>query len=736
MDYFVKEIAQPSIDPINTYGVSLTKALIRAGHSPDRSLEIAKKITSEREDPDVIMYHKDKHRDSVLGKTKLREYITSYVKKGHSMVPTGTTYNNNLRSPLGEMTKENKEFRNVTKALAKKLEKEGDIEGFLRENTNQNVYKIDNNSVSGATASPGTIFYNRTGHNTLTSMTSAFTSAGNILAETLLGGNRYYKTILDVQRHVNTICGLVDKEKVKVAIKEYSLKIPTDKDIEDILTISFRKYTWNKRTPKHIVDYVCKLSAVDRCIFAYHNDLLALLNLNEDMTLGLLRAMTDKAIIPNLDSRETLKDIPEHLEMQIRTQVSDIMKGDGRSLADIMSYKHKVNGILIDKDEELQTKDDKLVDALASMYFRSQAGFNYLKNYLDAFLLTDILPIGAHNVGTMIREVISLSDTDSTASTNNKWAKRVLHRNDIYCTDDKIIAALMTTFSSSILSHQLRLISKVINVRKSDKENIIYKNEFYFTTMAVSSKTKHYTAFTAIKEGYTYPEDKIDVKGVHLQSSKTIPKYLDIGYKLMAYFHDTVKDGNNVILEELLVLGDDINNKVKQNIIDKDTSLFSRNMIKHVDTYSNADKPASTPYFHVMFWKEIFNDKYDTDLSTPLLTRAIPVKLKKKKEMLYFAEVLGDVRGKKFLDMMSKYNKDGMTTINIPENVLDGVGLIPELAAILDHRRVLDSALKNVYIPLSSQGAREVRSLGFCGANPHIDFSKVDRLIDKIDFKF
>jgi hypothetical protein len=718
---FVRDVPLYKGDPINTYGKVVFNKIMNKYPKADRSkvIDYVKNITKKKFDSKITFYGLDKNGDSVLKSEPLRNYITSYQKhkKDECLDPTLTVFNKKKPAHLGGMPINNLAERKILKNEAKEYEKQDNMQMFVVKNTGQIAKKTNNNTVSGGTASPGTALTNNVGHNTMTSTTRTLTSMGNIASDNILGGNRYYKTDIDVERHAYSVAAHSDSKLTQAAIDKYRLHIPTDNELLDIIEHSLSRYNPRKTIDRNKFKWILDFTTIERVNFAYHSDFYNFKKYNKDLVVGWLIAMTEDSIIEDIDHLSIMNNLPEYLDMQVRLMHNKDMLGDSRSYS-----------VMYEESPEL-------LKALASTSVRTANGFQWLKEFMDAFLLTDLLPVGAHMVWSMLLDVITLSDTDSTTATQNEFAKAKSNRSDHFSEDDVAVAAVMTTLVAETLGHYIRVISNVMNVRETHASILAYKNEFFFTYMGISSKTKHYIASIRTKEGFTYKKERMEIKGVHLKSSRTMPKYLQIGYDFMDHITKKILGGENFVIEEYLKLADRLEKKTVEMVHSADIGLFRRNQVKDSDSYAN--EPKDSPYFHIMLWREVFNYKYPIKLETPIVTRSVQLTTDKKAILNSF---ISNMENRVMADKLDKFlksvGKDKLGTIQIPEEVMYEYGIPEEIKEIIDSERTVLGALKNFLIPLYTIGAKPVKGYGFIDGHPQIDFDKVPDIYDDIGLTF
>ena len=183
--------------------------------------------------PEVRYYTKLSNGDMIEKKDKITDYIKETLNNNEIIVPSFTTYYppEKQKSIHSEFMLYNTKRRSIHKKEAFKAKQDGDMDRYITNDVLQKTMKIFNNSLSGAYASKSTVLRNPSAHYTLTSMTRCVSSVGNALTESVVYGNKHFKSLEVTLNYINTIVTNINITNVKLCIDKYKLHIPTPDEV-------------------------------------------------------------------------------------------------------------------------------------------------------------------------------------------------------------------------------------------------------------------------------------------------------------------------------------------------------------------------------------------------------------------------------------------------------------------------------------------------------------------------
>lgn len=674
------------IAPVEEYIKQTSTLVSRKLNIPlDDAIKKVKKIINSKDikNPFVTYNYRDDNGDVTSQKEKLSDYIKDAVNNNEVMVPSFTTYlhPDTKKSLHGEFMKYNADRRSKFKKEAFKCKQAGDMDNFNLNNVMQKTMKIANNSLSGAYASKGTILYNPSAHYTLTSITRCVSSVGNALSESLIAGNKHFKDPQSVLNYIAAVISNIDMKQVRLCIDKYSLYIPLPEQIFEEFKNCWKWYWDNPDYDKLILDTLLSLTEEDRVALMYVNDLWHMKMFNEPFVRQMVTNLKElKTGIT--DDATILTRAPEGIDILVKIICSEHIKNDNRSLTDL--------------------KGNPLGDLIGSTCANVIQYMKYYKLLFRTFFCTNIMPIDIAYIKEMFRDVIVLSDTDSTCATYERWV-------EWYTGEPKVnhlgisVTAVIMTITSLVIDHYLKVLSRNINVSKDRMDLLKMKNEFFWPVFTTANKNKHYFASTSIQEGNFYREPELEMKGVHIIASAADG---DITGKV----HDMIKDINNKLsnneklsLNHYCSLVANLEREVIRRIKDGDVSIFKKDKIKDAKSYKQ--EAELSPYINHILWQTVYAEKYG-DAPPPAYTVIkVPTILDTKTKMNVYLENLKDQDiSSKLKEFLVKYKKDTLMTLRPPVAIVSDKGLPEEYLEIIDYNRVINDNLNSAYIILESIG--------------------------------
>lgn len=651
-------------------------------------------------DPTVSYLYRGDNYDREIVEQKLTTLLKDIIKNKEIMAPSLTTYVNEKveKSMVSASINENIKKRNVAKKAMFAFEAEenrakeaGDLAAadefhsnwFFSEKT-QAATKISNNSVSGMHNSAANPFFNPTGHSTLTSNCRITSGFGNANNEKLLSGNRHYWSPLVTLCNIISIVTHTDYKKLGKFIKDNNFYIPTCEDVIDVIEYSSNLYWRNKREKKNIVNYVNKLSGLQRAAFVYTGDLYHIRKFNDDYVRTFIKRLSTKVVD---DTPRTAKDMKDFLEEHVLWAhhiCMEEMRGKGVKYA------------IIENTKELAT-------LYATTLNISKTLHDY-REFIEVFLMTDNVPASVPRFPDSIRRAALISDTDSTIFTVQEWQK--WFTGDYSFSQEATAAATsMIALANESIGHVLAIMCANAGIAREKLRLVSMKNEFYFPVIVPTRVAKHYFGSIAVQEGNVKQHTEYEIKGVHLKSSNA-PKYVnDMAKAMMVEILDTTMRGEKISIKKLLSDVSAVENKVLKSLLTGEGTFYRRGQIQTLDSYKNSDIPERTNYFQYMMWQEVFAPKYgsidpppyrvyklSTNIQTPTLTKK------------WIEELEDRQLAKRMTDFMAKYNKTKFTTFWLPQSYMNQYGLPKELQDAIGVRHMVADVCKVFYIILETLG--------------------------------
>ena len=681
------------VDPINQYlEIASTYISKKKNIDKDKAKELIRKYIKENKrynNPRVKFRERDVDGNVEIKISNLISYINYPKKSGNIMVPSFTVYfKPEIKKSLhSEFIYENVTERNKHKRLAFKYENEGKIDLFKKHNTIQKTKKIFNNSLSGAYGSNGTILYNPSAHYTLTSITRCVSGTGNALSESVISGNKHFSSYDVVINYISTVITYMDKDKLRGVVSEYNLYIPTPDDLMEMILKSTRYYWKSAVYEKKIYDLLIKLDDMERVWVMYLNDLYHLRKHNEKLMRDFYDTILRKPDISNINlDKDTMVEFLEKHKPYLN-MLHHIR-------ADVLQGKNPVY-------KDLDIEDIK--ELYGSLLISIEAFEKYDK-LLTTFLITDLLPINIGYVKNMIREVIVLSDTDSTCATYEDWVKWYYGENR-FGVDGMAATGVIMTLATTAIDHGIKVFASNMNIPKDRVNLIAMKNEFYWDVFVNTNVSKHYFADYWVKEGNVRKTPKNEIKGVNLIASTVYFMVRDVRLWLINDIFKQTRNKQPIPIRDYLKLTIATEQLLIEKVLKGSPDVLRMDKIKSEDSYK-LDRWKS-PYFHYILWQEVFAKKYGNAPDPMYIAVKTPITTDSKTKMKSYINKLKETDSEmaiKLEEVITKGNKEKISSLKLPlANLLDK-GLPEELKPILDLDKVVFDNCNVLYMILESIG--------------------------------
>ena len=683
-----------NIDPINQY-INLSSSYLSkmTGDDIEKCKSFIKTQITNIKDPTVKYYSREENGDTSIQLTKLSNYINDIITNGDILAPTGTTYihPNIKESVIVSFMDNNIILRSMAKKLAQKAEGVDD-DTFIFANNEQNNRKIFNNSFSGIFGNEGSVFYNQTGHSTLTSTTRLVSSFANACNEKFIGGNRHYRNPNITFNNIITIINNTNYGLLRRVMVNYDLEYPTTEMALECINRSTKHYWRNDVMLQNIIDLLNKLKPIELAAFVYSGDLFHLRKHNECIIKTFLTELSKKVIMPY----DPDLDLPSF----IRNSEESIV-----NLAHVICF-DEVEGLGKDYEKMLEKG---VVQYVAGTIDNVNKVLETYSEFIEAFFITDNLPVSVAYIPEIIRQGVVLSDTDSTCVSIDEWV--TWYFGEIHFDSLSIgLAGSVMFLAVESLIHILAMFSANMNVEKNKLNKLSMKSEFFWPIMVPTNVAKHYFALPLIKEGNVYSnininnnKVKLEIKGVHLRNSNTPKTIRTLSTKLMKEIMFTVYNNKKLDIAYYVNTVVDIELDIRQSLIKGELKFYRNFIIKDVDAY--IEDAEDSFYRHHIFWNEVFGDKYGSIDAPPYTVAKVSVMLESRGNFNRWINSIADEALKtKLITWVDKNGKNTLPSIYIPVNYLGSKGMLEEIKPIIDVKRITLDICNSLYIILESIG--------------------------------
>uniref|UniRef100_A0AAU8L0C2 DNA polymerase n=1 Tax=Pantoea phage Survivor TaxID=3232176 RepID=A0AAU8L0C2_9CAUD len=556
--------------------------------------------------------------------------------------------------------------RSYYKGLMQKARDVGDIENRDKYKEIQNAFKIFNNAQSGAMSSEGTPINNKTGHTSLTSTCRCLTSTANLINEQFIAGNRFYNTPENTLQAIVARLKVTDYKALETVMEKYNLHYATTEDLMDRVEYCSRRYWQSAKHMGIIRKFLENISPLERSAVLYNLDLVSLYKHN---TKFMNQFFDEWVHIADPEEGKTEKDYlaPDNGDKYVLC-VSKLPRKPSKTVINALNTHHmEVEGKYTD--------------------------------FMHQFFHSTIPPSGLFDVTSAVRDCVLTSDTDSSIYTVDEMIEAYTHDRD----KGIRLNGVLTYFIRMISVDQHQQLSANLNVAKKNLRMLGMKNEYYFGAYVTTLMSKHYYASQQMVEGVMNVEPEMEIKGVHLKSSKIASNIKDFAQKLMGDTLDAIENKKKLNAPETLREIGDLERTIVDDIQAGDWKWLSRQGVKGAASYS---KPMASVYFYHELWEQVFSAKYGPAPELPYVGIKMSVDLGSKTKIKEFVEKLEDKElAERFQKFMDENGRTDLGNLVIPMERLQFMADIPaEVKQAIDYRTIIKQNLKCVYEVLNSTG--------------------------------
>lgn len=636
--------------------------------------------------PKVLVLNKKDNGDKELMQTTLMGFTNRIAKQQLTLAPSLSSYypENIVSSSHASYIEEGVENRAATRREQYRLEGLATVESIAAAKVKrgeQENYKLNNNSYSGATLSQATILYNRSTHPALTSTCRLATSLANSNNEKFIIGNRHYYNPEITKSNILSIANLTDLELLKDCMERYNLHWPTADELVDVVLYSSKSYFHGNYFTESIRKLANGLSPLQRAAVVYVSDLYHLYQYNKELVKNMLLKLSELGNIEDGYSKEQYGKLDEDIKLA----------------SDFMCFEYTKG-----RNHERLSKESP--ETLELIYATGKNIVKVLDEYrllYQALFLTKNMPSSIHAFPTAYRKTVVLSDTDSTVFSLQYWIAEIFGR--VVFTPEALRMSFGLTFLiSETVMHLLALQSANMGVSKERLRQLAMKNEYFFAIMSLTNSSKHYFASQDGIEGLMLLKPRLEIKGRGLRGSK-IP--VEIARKSEVLIEDLINDiraGRQIHLKAIL---SDIANTEREIInsikTGKANYLLTGN-VKRLNAYRSPDNPT---YAKHTFWKEVFTPKYGEIPEPPYSFYKIKVITDNRTRWNEWLDTIDDVELVARLKLWeSKAKGTGIAVHHIPFEVVENMGVPEVITRVADYRSAVFQTMEAFYLILEALG--------------------------------
>lgn len=661
---------QRDIDPIQQYLQQTAFYLSKVHNKPlSECLLIAQHAAKQGKNPKVRFFERNDNGDRFVQEQGLIQYINEAKQQGDIIAPTFTTYLHPTqeRSMLVEFTDNNKKRRGTAKKEAFQAKAAGLLDLYVIKNNEQTNMKLYNNSMSGAFATRGSVLYNPTGHNTLTSLTRSETAVSNASNEKILTGNRHYYDPDVTLYNLISIASDLNRDELQRCVSKYVLHIPTVEEVMACVRYSTDLYWHDKRALDRILEFVMTLDELERLAVVYIGDLYHIRLYNDALIRTFLMQLSQKVTDQIVqDPLATVEAADEQIINLVHQIASDTMAGKGKDYA------------------SLTHEEQQWIACTCLNVERTVAQY---KDFIEALFLTKHLPASVAYLPSMMRRTVTVSDTDSTLFSVDMWVQWYFG-NIVFNEASDGLAASVMYFATQCMAHGLALFSANINVERPKLFDMQMKPEFAFPMLAQTPVAKHYFSAIKVKEGNVYAEIEMEIKGVNLKSSANAVQVRDHGTLMMRHIAETILANKRISMKALLTDIANLERDITASLLKGEPTYLKKSKIKPPESY--ASSPEASPYFYHTFWQTVFGPKYQLWEEPPYGTIKIPTTVSNISSLSRWLHGIEDkALAERLAAFLAAHKKVKLPTVYLSDIYIKAYGIPDEIKQVMDIKRVI-----------------------------------------------
>ncbi|AEH03474.1 DNA polymerase [Pseudomonas phage PhiPA3] len=638
------------------------------------------------QNPKALILDKNPAGDRELKETTFMGFLNRVKKQELLLSPSMTVYmpESQRQSTHSQYIAEGVANRKRVKKEQMRLEGEGTTEALelaqVRKGEQEN-FKINNNSYSGATVSAATILYYKSTHSSLTSTCRTATSYANANNEKFIMGNRHYYTPEITKANLLSIANITDLKKLQECMDHFQMHYPTADEVVEMVLRSTAHYWQNQDYTAQIHTMVSGFTPLQRAAVVYVGDLYHTYKHNKDLIRNFLMELSQIGRPDQVISKEEYNTYDGDMDLLANFICYDLVKGRNK--------------------EKLAAENPEVFDTIYATGKNISEVLHKYKLIIEALLLTNNVPSSIHAFPTIYRRAAVISDTDSTMFTMQYWVEEFFGR-VCFTSEAKRLVFALVFLVSEVVMHILAIQSANMGVSKEKLRLLAMKNEYYFAVLSLTTRSKHYYASQDAQEGVMFAKARMEVKGVGLRDSKVPPKINKAAKKMMENIIKSVKEEIPLDLPAMLKEVADFERDIINSIFSGKSEYLTTGKCKKLNAYKSED---NATYAKHRFWAEVFGPSYGGTEEPPYSFVKVSVTVDNRTRFNEWVESIEDkglaMRLKKWA---MENDKSGITTFHVPMTVVENHGIPSEITRVADVRTVISNTMGVFYLILESLG--------------------------------
>lgn len=580
------------------------------------------------------------------------------------------------RSLLSQFIEELITRRAIVKGEMFAAQAEGNKPLARNKKNEQNSIKVVCNSLSGAHSSIFTFLYLKSAHSTLTSTCRSATSYGNANNEKVFGGRRHYWAPGIVVNNILATIDITDFDEFTKAMELYNWHYPTTAEVMEMVRRCTEHYYINEPANARIEKIVDKLKPIERAAFLYIGDMWHLRKYNEEFMKTYFDELLDTPNKPCPPAE--IKHIENRTDGDLKAFVALLHP-------EIMGSRN------VKKLKDADDKTDYHI-VMNSANHVTETNNNYAP-FIKNILTTENVPASIARLPEAVRFIALVSDTDSTMGTMQEWAQWYVGTTSGKKAD--AISDALVYIGAQNIAHLMARMSANIGVEKKKMFRYQMKNEYKYSSFAVTNKAKHYFASIVSQEGTLKSDPELEMKGVALRTSNIPPVIMNKFRAMVMDLLAIVTAGEKIALVPLLEEVATIEHGIVKAVHDGDCTYLKTGQVKGESSYS---KPESSNFIYWEWWESTFGPKYGSSGEPSYRVVKLNVNLENKTSIKKWLAEMKDRDLASRIDEWHKKNpKRTFTQLLLPYNIVASKGIPKEILDAVNYRRVIFNSVEPYY---------------------------------------
>lgn len=636
------------------------------------------------EDPKSLILNKNLQGDREKKVVTFNQFLGRVKKQELLLSPSMTVYmpETQRQSTHAMYIEEGVRNRKKTKGEQMRLEGENTPEAFEQAQVKkgeQENYKGNNNSYSGATVSAATILYCKSTHSSLTSTCRTATTYANANNEKFIMGNRHYYNPEITKANMLSIANATDLVLLEECMTKFNMFYPSDRDVIDMMLYSTKHYWQNPTYTEQIRLMVAGMKPIQRAAIMYVGDLYHIYKYNPTLIKSFLTELSQVGRPDQVIPEEEFKKFDGDMELLSTFICYDLVKGRNK--------------------DKLREQNPEVFDIIHATGRNISETLNKYKLLIDAMFMTVNVPSSVHAFPSAYRRAAVISDTDSTMFTLQYWVEEFFGK-VTFTPEAKRLVFSLVFLVSEVVMHILALQSANMGVSKKKLRQLAMKNEYYFAVLSLTTRSKHYYASQDAVEGVMFQKPRMEVKGVGLRDSKVPPRINRAAKRLMDEIITSVKEEKPLVMRSILTRIANLERDIYKSIYSGKAEFLTTGKCKKLEAYKSED---NATYAKHQFWEEVMAPSFGRIEKPPYSFVKISVTVDNRTRFNEWVDGIEDKGlAMRLKEWAMRNGKTGITNFHVPMTVVENMGIPEVITRVADVRAVISNTMGAFYLMLES----------------------------------